>query len=140
MLKQRSGQHPIRLFLPLCGKRTDTFCRRQMVIPSSQWRRQPFLCHFLESVVVCVIAMFDVIFCSRGKADIAHEKESYSMVYNENTRSRWQFTNTTTLTEAMWMLLIPGTGVWELVYSGNPPENSKWRSKQKKRLEEKQFG
>ena len=34
----------------------------------------------------------------------------------------------------------PGTGVWELVYSGNPLENSKWRSKQKKRLEEKQFG
>ena len=27
----------------------------------------------------------------------------------------------------------PGTGVWELVYSGNPLENSKWRSKQKKR-------
>ena len=45
------------------------------------------------------------------------------------------------------MLLIPGTGngepgtrVWEQVYSGNPLENSKWRSKQKKRLEEKQFG
>ena len=34
----------------------------------------------------------------------------------------------------------PGTGVWEQVYSGNPLENSKWRSKQKKRLEEKQFG
>ena len=34
----------------------------------------------------------------------------------------------------------PGTGVWELVYSGNTLENSKWRSKQKKRLEEKQFG
>ena len=33
----------------------------------------------------------------------------------------------------------PGTGVWELMYSGNPLENSKWRSKQKKRLEEKQF-
>ena len=32
-----------------------------------------------------------------------------------------------------------GTGVWELMYSGNPLENSKWRSKQKKRLEEKQF-
>ena len=30
----------------------------------------------------------------------------------------------------------PGTGVWELVYSGNTLENSKWRSKQKKRLEE----
>ena len=26
----------------------------------------------------------------------------------------------------------PGTGVWEQVYSGNPLENSKWRSKQKK--------
>ena len=34
----------------------------------------------------------------------------------------------------------PGTGVWELVYSGNLLENSKWRSKQKRRLEEKQFG
>ena len=34
----------------------------------------------------------------------------------------------------------PGTGVWERVYSGNPLESSKWRSKQKKRLEEKQFG
>ena len=34
----------------------------------------------------------------------------------------------------------PGTGVWEQVYSGNPLENSKWRSKLKKRLEEKQFG
>ena len=34
----------------------------------------------------------------------------------------------------------PGTGVWEQVYSGNPLENSQWRSKQKKRLEEKQFG
>ena len=34
----------------------------------------------------------------------------------------------------------PGTGVWEQVYSGNPLENLKWRSKQKKRLEEKQFG
>ena len=33
-----------------------------------------------------------------------------------------------------------GTGVWEQVYSGKPLENSKWRSKQKKRLEEKQFG
>ena len=38
------------------------------------------------------------------------------------------------------MLLIPkrrtgngerGTGVWERVYSGNPPENSKWRSKRR---------
>ena len=26
----------------------------------------------------------------------------------------------------------PGTGVWQLMYSGNPLENSKWRSKQKK--------
>ena len=26
----------------------------------------------------------------------------------------------------------PGTGVWELMYSGNPLESSKWRSKQKK--------
>ena len=26
----------------------------------------------------------------------------------------------------------PGTGVWELMYSGNPLENSKWRSKQMK--------
>ena len=25
-----------------------------------------------------------------------------------------------------------GTGVWELVYSGNPLEDSKWRTKQKK--------
>ena len=33
-----------------------------------------------------------------------------------------------------------GTRVWEQVYSGNPLESSKWRSKQKKRLEEKQFG
>ena len=30
----------------------------------------------------------------------------------------------------------PGTGVWELMYSGNPLENSKWRTKQKKMLEE----
>ena len=30
----------------------------------------------------------------------------------------------------------PRTGVWELVYSGNPIENSKWRTKQKKRLEQ----
>ena len=30
----------------------------------------------------------------------------------------------------------PGTGVWELMYRGNPLENSKWRTKQKKRLEE----
>ena len=26
----------------------------------------------------------------------------------------------------------PGTGVWERVYSGNPPDNSKWRTKEKK--------
>ena len=26
----------------------------------------------------------------------------------------------------------PGTGVWELMYSGNPLQNSKWRSNQKK--------
>ena len=26
----------------------------------------------------------------------------------------------------------PGTGVWERVYSGNPLENSKWRTKEKK--------
>ena len=45
------------------------------------------------------------------------------------------------------MLLIPeagngepGTGDWELVYSGNPLNNSKLRTKQKERLEEKQFG
>ena len=41
------------------------------------------------------------------------------------------------------MLLIPGTGngeqgtgVWERVYSGNPLENSKWRTKQKERPQE----
>ena len=34
----------------------------------------------------------------------------------------------------------PGTGVWKQVYSGNPLESSKWRSRQKKRLEQKQFG
>ena len=48
------------------------------------------------------------------------------------------------------MLLIPGTGngergtgngelgtgVWERVYSGNSLENSKWRTKQKKRPQE----
>ena len=33
-----------------------------------------------------------------------------------------------------------GTAVWEEVYSGNPLENSKWRSTQKKRLEDNQFG
>jgi len=27
----------------------------------------------------------------------------------------------------------PGTGVWERVYSGNPPENYTWRTKEKKR-------
>jgi len=31
----------------------------------------------------------------------------------------------------------PGTGVWERVYSGNPRENSTWRTKRKKR---EQFG
>ena len=30
----------------------------------------------------------------------------------------------------------PGTGVWERVYSGNSFENSKWRTKQKKRPQE----
>ena len=25
----------------------------------------------------------------------------------------------------------PGPGVWERVYSGNPPDNSKWRRKEK---------
>ena len=30
----------------------------------------------------------------------------------------------------------PGTGVWEPMYSGKPLENSKWRTKQKKRLKE----
>ena len=34
----------------------------------------------------------------------------------------------------------PGTGVWELMYSGNPLENSKWRSKQKKRSKRNNFG
>ena len=29
----------------------------------------------------------------------------------------------------------PGTGVWEQVYSGNPLESSKWRSKEKARRE-----
>ena len=29
----------------------------------------------------------------------------------------------------------PGTGVWELMYSGNPLESSKWRSKEKARRE-----
>ena len=40
------------------------------------------------------------------------------------------------------MLLIPGTangeretGVWERVYSGNPLENKKWQTKEKKRLQ-----
>ena len=27
----------------------------------------------------------------------------------------------------------PGTGVWERMYSGNPPKNSTWRTKEKKR-------
>ena len=30
-------------------------------------------------------------------------------------------------------------GVWERVKPGNLPENSKWRTKEKKRLEEEQF-
>ena len=34
----------------------------------------------------------------------------------------------------------PGTGVWELMYSGNPLENSKWRSKQKKGSTRKNLG
>ena len=45
------------------------------------------------------------------------------------------------------MLLIPvtgngepGTGVLELMYSGNPLENSKWRSKQKKGSKRNNFG
>ena len=45
------------------------------------------------------------------------------------------------------MLLIPGTGnghwgtgVWELVYSGNPLENSKWHTKQRKMLNQKHLG
>ena len=38
------------------------------------------------------------------------------------------------------MLLIPGTGVWELMYSDNPLENSKWRSKQKKGLKRNDLG
>ena len=35
---------------------------------------------------------------------------------------------------------VPETGVWELVYSGNQLENSKWRTKLKKRLDQKQVG
>ena len=31
------------------------------------------------------------------------------------------------------MLLKPGTGVRELVYSGHPLDNSKWQTKEKKR-------
>ena len=54
--------------------------------------------------------------------------------------------------DSTWMLLIPGnrergtgngesgTGVWELGYSGNPLQNSKWRTKQRKRLDQKQVG
>jgi len=34
----------------------------------------------------------------------------------------------------------PGTGVWELVYIGNRLENSKWQTKQKKRLYKNQVG
>ena len=50
---------------------------------------------------------------------------------------------TLTMHRTQWMLLIPGTGngelgtgVWELVCSGNPLENSRWRTKEKKRLKE----
>ena len=42
-----------------------------------------------------------------------------------------------TMHRTQWMLLIPGTGngepgmgVWELVYSSNPHENSKWRTRE----------
>ena len=45
------------------------------------------------------------------------------------------FLKTSRALRLQWMLLIPGTGngkpgtgVWELVYSGNLPENSKWRT------------
>ena len=31
----------------------------------------------------------------------------------------------------------PGTGVWEQVYSGNPPENSEWRTKERKGIRNK---
>jgi len=31
----------------------------------------------------------------------------------------------------------PGTGVWERVYSSNPPKNSTWQTKEKRR---EQFG
>ena len=48
--------------------------------------------------------------------------------------------------EKIRILLIPGTGngergtgVWERVYSGNLLENSKWRTKEKKGLQAKQF-
>ena len=34
----------------------------------------------------------------------------------------------------------PGTGVWELMYSGNPLENSKWRSQRKKRSKRNNLG
>ena len=50
----------------------------------------------------------------------------------EYMQSEWDVTNTGNGE--------PGTGVWEQVYSGNPLESSKWRSRPKKRLEEKQFG
>ena len=38
------------------------------------------------------------------------------------------------------MLLIPGTGVWELVYSGNPLENSKWQTNKTKRSNRNNLG
>ena len=34
----------------------------------------------------------------------------------------------------------PGTGVWELMYSGNRLENTKWRSKQKKGFKRNNLG
>ena len=58
----------------------------------------------------------------------------------DTSKNRRQFVNIILANIARtWMLLIsgtgngePGTGVWELMYSGNLLENSKWRSKQKK--------
>ena len=47
---------------------------------------------------------------------------SYTLVWPYMANG-WDVTNT-----GKWE---PGTGVWEQVYSGNPLENSKWRSKQK---------
>ena len=34
----------------------------------------------------------------------------------------------------------PGTGVWELMYSGNPLENSKWRTKTKEKARRNNLG